>query len=209
MKYFITSFKFFGGLAIGIVVGMVILYGSTMVLSSLGINTSPDISLALIIIAIVLSIIGIVVFSQSVAKRKGWNLKSLYIGVSIGIVFFFLSLVLLASVNVKRGASDDLARVVGLKQIKVALEIYFDYNGKYPDTLEELMQAQILTQMPVDPKSSDLYFYKNIINTDLDQSYVLSAQFENEDYPALNVDIDGVVFGHNCEDPIYCVGPQN
>ena len=53
-----------------------------------------------------------------------------------------LASVVLASLNTARRKSRDARRLADIKQIQVALELYFDANdGQYPDTLAALSAA--------------------------------------------------------------------
>jgi len=62
-------------------------------------------------------------------RRRGFTLIELLVVIAIiGI----LSSVVLASLNSARGKSRDARRISDLRQVKTALEFYFDDNGTYP-----------------------------------------------------------------------------
>jgi general secretion pathway protein G len=64
-------------------------------------------------------------------KNKGFTLIELLVVIAIiGI----LSSVVLASLNSARAKSRDARRVADLRQLKIALEMYFNTNNAYPQT---------------------------------------------------------------------------
>ena len=62
-----------------------------------------------------------------------------------------LSTIVLASLNTARAKARDSQRVATVGQIQLALEMYYDSNGKYPATLSLLVP----TYLPVEPKDPD------------------------------------------------------
>jgi len=61
--------------------------------------------------------------------KKGFTLIELLVVIAIiGI----LSSVVLASLNTARSKSRDAKRISDVKQIQLALELYYDQNGSYP-----------------------------------------------------------------------------
>lgn len=80
-------------------------------------------------------------------KNKGFTLIELLVVIAIiGI----LSSVVLASLNSAREKSRDAKRVSDIKQLQLALELYFDTNGEYPALLTDLSPTFIPSD-PVDP----------------------------------------------------------
>lgn len=64
-------------------------------------------------------------------NREGFTLIELLVVIAI---IALLSGVILASLSTARMKSRDAKRVSDLRQIKIALELYFDANNKYPAT---------------------------------------------------------------------------
>ena len=84
-------------------------------------------------------------------NKKGFTLIELLVVIAIiGI----LASVVLASLNTARKKSRDARRVADIKQIQLALELYFDGNsGQYPTAISALAPTYIAT-MPTDPLAS-------------------------------------------------------
>ncbi|MDO8619991.1 MAG: type II secretion system protein [bacterium] len=87
-------------------------------------------------------------------NHKGFTLIELLVVIAIiGI----LSSVVLASLNGARTKARDARRVAELKQIQVALELYYDANGKYPVALGQLVGSSggaSLSVLPKDPNGA-------------------------------------------------------
>lgn len=67
---------------------------------------------------------------NSKSKNKGFTLIELLVVVAIiGI----LSSVVLASLNTARAKARDAKRLSDMRQMQIALELYYDSFGKYPD----------------------------------------------------------------------------
>lgn len=119
------------------------------------------------------------------SKQKGFTLIELLVVIAIiGI----LASVVLASLNSARKKSRDARRVADIKQVQLALELYFDANGnKYPaGPFSALGAALAPTYIPVvsnDPVNvaPQVYKYCKVSDT----SYVLAATLEETTNPAL------------------------
>lgn len=126
--------------------------------------------------------------------KKGFTLIELLVVISI---ISLLSSIVLASLNTARIKARDARRMEDLRQIRTALELYYDDNGNYPvisgwvystnwGTLQTAL-APYLKKMPVDPINNTngpwttgryTYAYGN--NTaSYPNEYDLVAQFEN------------------------------
>jgi len=126
---------------------------------------------------------------------KGFTLIELLVVIAIiGI----LSSVVLASLNSAREKSRDARRVSDIKQIQLALELYFDSNGEYPDTIADL-STEFLAQEPKDPSTQASYIYDNYadtaraacaVATGACTYYQLGATLEQEGHSVLSGDSD-------------------
>lgn len=142
--------------------------------------------------------------------NKGFTLIELLVVIAIiGI----LSSVVLASLNSARKKARDARRVADIKQIQLALEMYFDANRAYPTTLAPLATTFIAV-IPVDPLNSGSYTYR-YSGLDACLSYHLRATLEETTNPALSSDVDaaagticsGSVADEAGTDPVYDVKP--
>ena len=86
-----------------------------------------------------------------------------------------LSSVVLASLNSARKKSRDARRVADIKQVQLALELYFDASKAYPSALATLKTTTDIPQIPTDPlgTGSYVYTYCPISATDYHLSAVL------------------------------------
>jgi len=86
------------------------------------------------------------------SNRKGFTLIELLVVIAIiGI----LSSVVLASLNSARTKSRDARRVSDMKQLQLALELYFDDNATYPVQAEGALPAALvgagIAVLPTEP----------------------------------------------------------
>ncbi|MDO8504902.1 MAG: type II secretion system protein GspG [Candidatus Liptonbacteria bacterium] len=96
-----------------------------------------------------------------------------------------------------RRASNDVLLAVDLDQIQKALDIYSSKFGRYPDTLQEGLGA-------LDDKTSRGNKYEYAPNPDK-TDYVLGTVFDDATISLLKTDSDGIIYGVDCNDPVYCV----
>jgi len=148
-------------------------------------------------------------------KSKGFTLIELLVVIAIiGI----LSSVVLASLNSAREKSRDAKRVSDIKQLQLALELYFDSNSAYPTTLGALASSTpaYIPTVPSDPLGA-AYQYAALQGSSSTNclSYHLGATLENGSHSALNSDSDsaaGTICSGSAADfagtePIYDVKP--
>ena len=100
--------------------------------------------------------------------KKSFTLTELLVVVSI---IGLLSSVVLASLNNARAKARDTTRISDLKQLQLALALYYDKNGSYPgaqntvytsaqaswittDPLTTLVTQGFISKLPVDPKNT-------------------------------------------------------
>ncbi len=88
------------------------------------------------------------------SRQRGFTLIELLVVIAIiGI----LASIILASLNTARAKGRDAKRVSDIKQIQLALELYYDANGQYPATIytnNPLVAGGYLSSMPYDPSAS-------------------------------------------------------
>lgn len=119
-------------------------------------------------------------------KNKGFTLIELLVVIAIiGI----LSSVVLASLNSARQKSRDARRVADVKQIQLALELYFDSNANYPTALSALAPS-FIPVVPIDPQSGVAYSYAALGSGTTCSSYHLGATLEDSTHQALDSDAD-------------------
>ena len=152
-------------------------------------------------------------FTQSrTSESRGFTLIELLVVIAIiGI----LSSVVLASLNTARQKGRDARRISDLKQLKLALELYYDASGStYPTSGQGLavLAPTYIAMVPTDPQGSS-YIYAGGTSGGADCStgpcpgYVIKAILEGT-VPAGSV--TGTTYGQSCV-PVankeYCVRP--
>ncbi len=135
-------------------------------------------------------------------RNKGFTLIELLVVIAIiGI----LSSVVLASLNSARTKSRDARRIGDMKQLQLALEMYYDTNGTYPSTASSTaaLAPDFIPSVPVDPQGN-AYSY----GADTPASgYTLGITLET-DHSVLDNDIDVDSDGVSCDQALeYCIQP--
>ncbi len=158
-----------------------------------------------------------------VRHQRGFTLIELLVVIAIiGI----LSSVVLASLNSARRKGRDARRISDIKQLQLALELYYDNNGsEYPDAICTTVASGVCTAsplaptyistVPTDPQGTGAYSYDNLtsanaacaVSGQVCSSYVMGATLEDSSNSALNQDIDSTVGSVTCTDPVFCVQP--
>ncbi|MBU2579535.1 prepilin-type N-terminal cleavage/methylation domain-containing protein [Patescibacteria group bacterium] len=148
-------------------------------------------------------------------NQKGFTLIELLVVIAIIGV---LSTIVLVSLNTAREKARDVRRVSDMRQVALALEMYYDDNTStgYPGTAGAdswaVMETAIegggyIASVPTDPGTGTYQYY---VATD-NQRYVLNATLEDDNNAALRDDLDGTILGCNCADtagaPEYCIQP--
>jgi len=114
-------------------------------------------------------------------NKKGFTLIELLVVIAIiGI----LASVVLASLNTARKKSRDARRIADIKQLQLALELYFDGNRAYPAALSTLAPTYIPV-VSADPLTAS-YTYEKCSDT----LYHIGAALEESTNPALNSDLN-------------------
>ncbi len=141
-------------------------------------------------------------------QKSSFTLIELLVVVAI---MSLISSIVLISLNTARIRSRDARRKVDLRQIRMALEMYFDANGYYPQSgcgydcngyrvsygsaSWEAFQSDLskfIPKLPVDPKNSSCspwtqgclsYAYGNVGRYTYRHQYDLTAQLEDSTDP--------------------------
>src|SRR3990167_8325764 len=114
--------------------------------------------------------------------NKGFTLIELLVVIAIiGI----LSSVVLASLNSARQKSRDARRISDIKQLQLALELYFDDEGAYPagsdaTGLDLLAAGGQIATIPLDPSTGNSYEYAGLGANCTD--YHIGTQLEDPDH---------------------------
>ena len=124
-------------------------------------------------------------------RQKGFTLIELLVVIAIIGV---LASVVLASLNNARKKSRDARRIADVKQIQLALELFFDANQSYASSTAGLAPTYIPV-VPADPLTG-AYSYTMCTATD----YHLGTSLEDSTNAALNNDRDAVngTGGYTC-----------
>ncbi|NOY35889.1 MAG: type II secretion system protein [bacterium] len=103
-----------------------------------------------------------------------------------------LSSIVLASLNSARKKGKDARRVADIKQIQLALEMYYDdNNGSYPTTLDALVSGGQIASLPVPPNGTGQTDYTYAYYPATSPTYYhLGAILEEPGHVALNSDKD-------------------
>ncbi len=120
-------------------------------------------------------------------NKKGFTLIELLVVIAIiGI----LSSVVLASLNSARKKSRDARRIADVKQIQVALELFYDSNSTYPSSTAQLVTARFIPTLPKDPSTNGNYAYAALGTGGTCTSYHLGTDMEDPAHSALRSDSD-------------------
>ncbi|MBI5742670.1 MAG: type II secretion system protein [Candidatus Niyogibacteria bacterium] len=124
-------------------------------------------------------------------NKKGFTLIELLVVIAIiGI----LASVVLASLNSARKKSRDARRVADIKQVQLALAMYYDANSSvYPVALSALVPAFMPT-IAKDPLGNTVDYTYSALDTDgtaaTCEAYHLGASLEDGANPSLLADAD-------------------
>lgn len=138
-------------------------------------------------------------FFRKIKQKGGFTLIELLVVIAIiGI----LASVVLASLNTARQKGRDARRIADMKQVQIALELYFDENRAYVAgatwaLLEAGLEPTFMSNVPVDPinSGSNVYAYQRCTAV---TDYCLVAVLEDGGNPALDSDDDTVGAGCTC-----------
>lgn len=107
------------------------------------------------------------------AARSGFTVLELLVAVAAIVI---IGTVVVTSVSSSRRAARDTRRAEDLRQLRTALELYFDSNRRYPQTLGELA-PNFIPGVPRDPGGNP-YAYVPLGTLSTCGSYHLGANLE-------------------------------
>ena len=120
-------------------------------------------------------------------NKKGFTLIELLVVIAIiGI----LSSVVLASLNSARQKSRDARRVADIKQLQLALELYYDSNSSVYPTALSALATNYIAVVPTDPLGNAAYQYAALGSGASCTSYHLGATLEQTNHSAFSSDAD-------------------
>ncbi|MDP3965733.1 MAG: prepilin-type N-terminal cleavage/methylation domain-containing protein [bacterium] len=134
------------------------------------------------------------------SERSGAGFTLIELLVVIAIIGI-LSSVVLASLNTARSKGRDARRISDIKQLQLALELFYDSNGTYPTAIGTTASSVLVTggyisTIPTDPSALTAYSYAGLGGTTC-TSYHLGANLEVTNNSVLSDDVDAVA-GTNC-----------
>jgi|SRR6185295_15538033 len=128
--------------------------------------------------------------------RFGFTIIELLVVVAIiGI----LASIVLASLNNARLKARDARRVADIKQLQLALALYFDSNSAYPAVITgNTLAPTYISTVPTDPLSHANYVYVSLGTGATCTSYHLGAILEDNGSQSLNSDSDAAAASPTC-----------
>jgi prepilin-type N-terminal cleavage/methylation domain-containing protein len=130
---------------------------------------------------------------------RGFTLIELLVVIAIIGV---LSSIVLASLNSARQKGRDARRLSDIKQLQLALELYYDANSTYPATLSTaaLVTPGYISVIPLDPSNNLPYAYTglSISSGGTCSSYHIGTSLETSGHSALTSDSDAAASTNIC-----------
>ncbi len=143
-------------------------------------------------------------FTQArTSKTKGFTLIELLVVIAI---IGLLSSVVLSSLNGARKKGRDARRMADLKQLQVAMELYYSQQTipAYPATIAAVVSAGAIAAEPKDPGTNAPYSYA--LKSD-NQFYCLGATMETTPLPISSCNIGATGLNGAAPAGNYVVGP--
>jgi len=88
---------------------------------------------------------------------KGFTLIEL---LTVIAIIGIMSSIIVANLNNARSKGRDAKRIADVKQLQLLLELYFDNNAEFPNTLSNLVTSGYISVLPIDPFGGN-YPYDN------------------------------------------------
>jgi prepilin-type N-terminal cleavage/methylation domain-containing protein len=128
---------------------------------------------------------------MTTSYKRGFTLIELLVVIAIiGI----LSSIVLASLNSARQKGRDARRISDIKQLQLALELYYDANGQYATTTTRLVSGGYIAAIPVDPQTNTAYSYAALQGSAATAatcaSYHIGSTLEQTGHSVLTSDAD-------------------
>jgi len=104
-----------------------------------------------------------------------------------------LSSIVLASLNSARKKGRDARRIADVKQLQLALELYYDSHSNYPTSAQyasNLVSEGFISTLATDPSTGLGYAYEAIGSGTTCSSYHLGTKLETTGHTALSSDSD-------------------
>ena len=131
-------------------------------------------------------------------ESRGFTLIELLVVITIiGIIMAFV----LVFLSDSREKGRDSARAADIKQLQIALSLYFDAGGSYPESLSSLVPKHI-SVLPKDPLMRTEYPYDLVGET----NYHLGASLEQAHEILLKADADATTTSIYGSDSTGCGG---
>ena len=170
----------------------------------------------------IIPLITIVICGVVLYKFFRGNKARFYIGLLSFVIAFVLSIVIFGDIQEPRINTHNGRRAADIKQMLIALDIYYKENNIYPvielgcqnmDLLESIITPTFVHKIPQERFISEARNpYQYAVSTDGGQ-FVVSATFNSNprliDQRHLDNDLDGNILGCDCDDPKYCLGSKN
>lgn len=125
------------------------------------------------------------------SDSKGFTLIELLVVVAI---LGLLATIVAVSLTGARGRARDGRRSSDIRQVELALELYYSAERQYPSDLGVLVGDYLnMATVPTDPSTGDPYCYAYGVDTDAsnpNQYYHIGAVLENEESDLLSQDKD-------------------
>lgn len=109
-------------------------------------------------------------------SQKGFTLLELLIVI---IIVFVLAIIIVPNLISGPARARDSQRKQDMRQIKTALENYYQTNGSYPASLQALTEGSVpfIKTLPKDPKTNTDYVYTTTGTPP--SNYIIKVTLEN------------------------------